>query len=298
MARVIASWAVYPAMMIATLATGVVALARGWSPFVTIAAVTVAAAAIIVLLERWLPYERDWQRSHGDFRTDVCHAFITGALVEPIRVVSMAAIAAGAVWLAARIGSPLWPHAWPLYLELPLALVVAELGGYWGHRLQHQTRLWRFHAVHHSVTRLYWLNAMRIHPGDHLIAMTLSMFPLALLGAGEEVLTLFALYAGVHMLLQHSNIDARLGPLNWIFSMTEVHRWHHASSFSVMNCNYGTILLLWDVIFGTRYFPADRAVGARDVEGLVDMPDYPKGYWGQIASPFRRALWHSVEPAE
>jgi ornithine lipid hydroxylase len=103
------------------------------------------------------------------------------------------------------------------------------------------------------------------------------------------VLLLFATFSGAHMLMQHANVDVRLGPLNWIFSMNEVHRWHHSRIIAEQNANYGGVLLVWDVIFGTRFHPADREPPV-DV-GLHGLRDFPTGYLEQLASPFRRALW-------
>ena len=50
----------------------------------------------------------------------------------------------------------------------------------------------------------------------------------SLLGCPESVIMLFALFDAVFGMLQHCNIDVRLGPLNRIFSMAEPHRWHHS----------------------------------------------------------------------
>ena len=39
----------------------------------------------------------------------------------------------------------------PLGLRIPAAMIVGEIGFYWGHRWSHEfPLLWRFHAVHHS----------------------------------------------------------------------------------------------------------------------------------------------------
>ena len=50
------------------------------------------------------------------------------------------------------------------------------------------------------------------------------------------------------------------------------------------NANYGANLILWDVVFGTRKLPADRQHPA--ALGLEAMPDFPRSWLGQLASPF------------
>ena len=55
----------------------------------------------------------------------------------------------------------------PLWLRATLALVVGELGYYWGRRLSHEIPfLWRFHAVHHSAREMDFLVSSRGHPVD------------------------------------------------------------------------------------------------------------------------------------
>jgi sterol desaturase/sphingolipid hydroxylase (fatty acid hydroxylase superfamily) len=283
------SWLAYPAVMIASTAAAVVGLGRGVPAQVALPAVSIGAAAAIILLEHLIPYQKLWLRSHGDLRTDICHLVISGTATETVRAGMLVGVALGADGLSKTLGATIWPTSWPLALQVVLALVLSELGGYWVHRIQHETRLWRLHAVHHSAPRLYFLNAMRIHPLDMLFGVTLSVLPLALLGAGERVMAVFAVIVSVHMMMQHANIDVRMGWANVIVSMAEVHRWHHSRVVDEANANYGTVLLIWDSVFGTRKVPQDR-MPPIDI-GLPDMPEFPSGYFAQLASPLNAALW-------
>jgi sterol desaturase/sphingolipid hydroxylase (fatty acid hydroxylase superfamily) len=111
--------------------------------------------------------------------------------------------------------------------------------------------------------------------------------PLVALGCPEEVFFLFALFDAVFGMLQHANIDFRLGPLNWIFSMAEPHRWHHSRTLVEANSNYGSNLILWDHVFGTFFMPTEREP-PREI-GIADMPHFPAGYLAHLAAPFRWA---------
>jgi sterol desaturase/sphingolipid hydroxylase (fatty acid hydroxylase superfamily) len=156
------------------------------------------------------------------------------------------------------------------------------------HRWQHgYDALWRFHAVHHSAPRLYWLNAARFHPLDLGLLYLVGYVPLVLLGCPGDVILLFSLFDAVLGMFQHSNVDVRLGALNWIFSMAEPHRWHHSRTLAEANTNFGSNLLVWDLAFGTFFLPRDREPPA--AIGIADMPRFPTGYLAQLAAPFRWA---------
>lgn len=55
---------------------------------------------------------------------------------------------------------------------------------------------------------------------------------------------------------QHANLPLRNGWLNYVFSMDEVHQWHHSSKPGEGGSNFGRSIVLWDQVFGTfRYQP-------------------------------------------
>ncbi len=251
----------------------------------------------IACLEALLPHALKWQEPHGDRRTDALHfgvsLLISAAIMRTLRAFAPPLLGGSlAVHLCPHgLGSRLWPgllwpHGLPLPVQLVLALILAEFGGYLSHRLMHTLpRLWPFHAVHHSAQRLYFINASRNHPVDMAISVFATLFPLAMLGMGETAFALFSVFTSTHLLLQHSNIAQRTGPLNWILATAEVHRWHHSRKRPESDANYGQVLLIWDVLFNTRRVPSHRkppiAVGFEGDES------YPHSYIDQLSEPFR-----------
>ncbi len=188
--------------------------------------------------------------------------------------------------LSIWFGSPLWPTAWPLAAQLVLALVVVEFFQYWTHRFEHEWDwLWRIHATHHSVPRLYWLNALRFHFLDTGLINLGFIAPLVALGAPAPVFTLWIIASSVHGICQHANMQIRCGPLNWIFSMAELHRWHHSRLVRESNTNYGQNIILWDIVFGTRFLPSDRKP-PEDI-GIANLSAFPMTWWAQLLSPLR-----------
>ena len=287
--RTLLAWTIFPVTLGAAVAVTLWLMGRGVEPAVAFLGPVATAYFLLLFLERVVPFHVSWQRSRGDVKVDLGHMVVSGGLtIEVLRPLMLALGVALGGWLSDAIGAPFWPRDWNLVAQLVLALVVGEFFMYWVHRLGHDVPwLWRFHAMHHSAPRLYFLNAVRFHPVDLAISHYAPWVPLVILGADARVLALFVLVSAVHGLFQHTNIPIRCGPLNWFFSMAELHRWHHSRLVEESNNNFGQNLIVWDVVFGTRFLPKDREP-PEDI-GIAEMPDFPMDYVGQVLSP---VTWH------
>ena len=283
MRRVI-SWFLFPATVCAIVGGSAAALARGVSPGSVATLATIASILVVAIFERIQPFRVEWNRSKGDLLTDALYIptyLGVNGLIEPF--VRGATVVVG-VALSEAVGVGLWPGEWAILGQLALACVVVEAFDYWPHRLLHEIpALWRFHAVHHNPKRIYWMNATRSHPVEIVFRGIVNVIPLALLGAGPEVIALIAVTNAVLGMYQHANIDFELGPLSWIFSVGEMHRWHHSIQVEEANANYGSNFLFWDVVFGTRFRDTTRS--GPDEIGIAD--DYlPREWWRQLGAPF------------
>ncbi len=286
------AWTIFPVLLTAAIMSGIALIESGTEPFQATLTVLVPAIMLLVILARYFPYEERWNRSHGDAPVDTAHFFTFSAanvVTTPFMQFMGTLAAAG---LTTFFGADLWPVQWPLLGQLALALVIGEFVQYWVHRLEHEWDfLWRFHATHHSAPRLYWLNAARFHFFD-IVLNGLYVVPLVALGAPLEVFALWLLFTTLFGVFQHSNLKVRLGPLNYLFSMAELHRWHHSKQVIESNTNYGQNLAIWDVVFGTRFLPADREPPT-DI-GMTGLSAFPMTYLGQLASPLR---WNAIKAA-
>jgi len=284
--RHFASWALFPALLTAAIGGSAWALEHGAAGSTVIGVVSVACILVVVIAERLLPFRRDWNRSQGDLAVDAAYLPMTAgvnAAIEPVVAGVGALIGAS---LSAALGGGLWPTHWPLLVQVGAACVVAELFDYWAHRVMHENEwLWRFHATHHSAPRLYWLNATRAHPCEMLFRGTVGMLPMSILGAGESVFIMLAVVNVSVGLFQHANIDFHLGPLSWIFSIGELHRWHHSTMIAEANRNYGNNFIFWDAVFGTRFYPSDRHCPS--ALGIGAQGAFPRTLAAQLAAPFR-----------
>lgn len=243
-------------------------------------ALFVGALALSFMTEYGLPYEPQWNRAQGDRWRDLLHALVN----ESLNALGLLALPALAGWLSM---GQLWPQAWPLWLQLLLAIVIADCGITLTHYLSHRWHwLWRLHAVHHSVQRMYGFNGLMKHPLHQAVEASAGLLPLLLLGIPQSVATLLAFAIAIQLLLQHSNVDMRLGPLRWIFAWAPVHRFHHMKYGRAGDVNFGLFFTLWDWLLGTAFHTDQYRMGSGDL-GIGSRADFPVDYLGQLLDPLQ-----------
>ena len=289
---------IFPLILGGGIAFSITSMNAGDNEALAVLPPLIYAYVAIAILERVFFWRTEWLHSNGDLKVDIGHFFVSGiftnqALASPATALSVVL----ATWLADLTGGSFWPTHLSLWIQLPIALVFGEFFLYWVHRLTHEVDfLWRFHAVHHSAPRLYFFNAVRFHPVDLAVSAFAPLIPLVIIGADARIIALHGMVSAVHGLFQHANLKLKLGPLNWFFSMAELHRWHHSRNLEEANTNFGQNLIVWDIVFGTRFLPKDREPPSEI--GLAGLPTFPMDYWGQLLSPIRwKAIRASSEAA-
>ncbi len=252
--------------------------------------VLLASAMVVIALERWWPHARAWQGDQGDAATDVLH-LVGNVVVSQVSV-------AGFVALRSFRGEKLilWPSHTSMALQIVLATLLVDLGLYAVHRASHGIGfLWKLHAIHHSPRRVYWVNGQRRHLVHELMEGTPALIVLLSLGAPPSAYACAIAIVTVHLMLQHGNVDYRVGPLRHVFAVAELHRWHHQRLWRDVQGNYGAILSIWDRAFGTALLKQGDA--PLDV-GMDDEPDLPTDWAGQQMWPFRRRRAREVGSQE
>ena len=188
-------------------------------------------------------------------------------------------------------------ESWPVLARIVLAVVITDFLYYCKHALNHRVgTLWHFHAVHHSQRELNALTDRRQHIVEHLLTQVLVFLPL--IAMGLKPLALMAAGAALwwQTLLVHGNIRTNFGPVGWLIVSPQFHRVHHSIEVRHWDKNYGSILTVWDRLFGTMYHGLDEypATGVRDV--YFAPPDTFKPHaWladmgRQVLYPFRKIL--------
>ncbi len=282
----ILAWLYAPVFWVGFIGLGLWLVTVGASPWLL--AVFMVAIGVSFIAELGLPYEPQWNRPLGDRRRDILHALVN----ESLNALGLLMLPLLTAWLAIE-GA--WPRAWGLWAQLLLAIVIADAGITLMHYASHRIgALWRLHAVHHSVQRLYGFNGLMKHPLHQMLEATAGLLPLILLGIPVEVAMLLALAIAVQLLLQHSNVDMRLGPLRWVFAWAPVHRFHHMKYGRAGDVNFGLFFNLWDWLLGTAFYTEEYRMGEGDL-GIGSRPDFPVGYVEQLREPFS-AVRLSKEP--
>lgn len=278
LARRLARYGYAPLMLIGIDGAAIALTGAGaskWSALVLLG----AAIALSYVVERLIPYRAEWNHDQGDSWRDRVHAAVNESLIL-ISVLAIPAIAS-----VNPLGSQ-WPDSLPFWVQVLLAVLIADFGITTVHLASHKVGvLWRFHAVHHSVTRFYGLNGLMKHPLHQTIEMTAGVVPLILLGLPVDVASALAVAVAVQLLLQHSNADYRIGPLKYVLALNEGHRFHHLKWAGIGDVNFGLFTLVWDHLFGTFSYDAGRRFDSTQL-GMAAKPDYPRGYVRQLTYPF------------
>jgi sterol desaturase/sphingolipid hydroxylase (fatty acid hydroxylase superfamily) len=178
------------------------------------------------------------------------------ARASGVAAVSVGGVAVAATWASRTTTDRMWKLR--LVDDLgagPAALALAVLGWdfiyYWNHRLMHESRyMWAIHVVHHSSEHYNLSTALR-QPVADAFGTFVPYGSLALLGVRPE---LISSARGINLLYQywiHTDTIRRLGPLEQVLNTPSHHRVHHGSNRQYLDRNHGSILIIWDRLFGT-----------------------------------------------
>lgn len=199
-----------------------------------------------------------------------------GIMHEATLFFSETALLVGYEWLYQY---RLFDLEWDSSISWWAALVLVDFVYYWVHRANHEINLlWAAHQVHHSSEDYTLPTGLRLSMFQRLTYFGFYQ-PLALLGLP---VTSVMVHLGLNYLFQfwvHNEAVRKMGPLEWVFNTPSHHRVHHGANKWCLDKNYGSLLIVWDRLFGT--FQEERD-DEEIVYGLVEQPQFLNGVWHEL----------------
>jgi len=206
-------------------------------------------------------------------------------LVMPILAVAMATIANDKGWgLLTFIDLPLW-------VEIPLAIVILDMCVYLQHWASHKIPiLWRFHQVHHADRDIDVTTGLRFHPIEILFSMTYKLLLVIALGPAVVAVLIFEVTLNASAMFNHSNVRLPIALdkiLRKVIVTPDMHRVHHSVIRLETDSNYGFFLSVWDRLY--RTYIAQPRDGHDDMKiGLLAYQTYePASIAWSLLLPFK-----------
>lgn len=157
-----------------------------------------------------------------------------------------------------------------------VGVLVGDFFAYWFHRIQHKY-LWRFHAVHHSISDMSAVNSYH-HITESLFNTLIISIPVSLIaidyGPTHWVINALIWFQVVFL---HSPATINFGSFRMIVADNRYHRIHHSIEPRHFDKNFAITFSFWDRLFGTAH--------------KVDPGEWPSVGLSQIAQPQNLREW-------
>ncbi len=207
------------------------------------------------LLEGLMPF---FQNRQGRLK----HA-LPNLTVAALNTLLSSSLTVGALTILTYV-QPYWQGLKGLGLnEMLVSVLLVLCYDFWmyiWHRLNHQIAfLWRFHRFHHADALMDVTTGVRFHPIEIMLSEIMRLPVCALLGIGAPEILLYNLLSFPIILLHHSNValsHTLEKGLAYIIPTPALHRVHHSIKKEEADTNYGSMLSLWDRLFGSLRQPS------------------------------------------
>jgi sterol desaturase/sphingolipid hydroxylase (fatty acid hydroxylase superfamily) len=252
--------------------------------------------AICMPMERWRPVER-WPDSKA-VMTDIFYTLISRVGILPL--VGFVGFYEVQVTLNGWLTDhgyvpPTVERLLPALLGHPVLVFVVyavtlDFCDYWRHRLSHRFAWWyALHSLHHAQIQMTFWSDDRNHLLDDFLGALWFGVVALLIGVPPLQFPLLVLLLRLLESFSHANVRLSYGWLGErVLISPRFHRAHHGVlAAGQRSCNYGAILPVWDVVFGTADFSRDY-VRTGDPSAPDEMAS--GGYLQQQVAGLRRLL--------
>lgn len=226
----------------------------------------IATYAICLPLERWRPIEH-WPDNKAVL-TDMFYTVLSRVGVLP--VVSFVLFYQVQADLTAFIIDHGWvpptlEMAFPGLIGHPVLTFLAyaailDCADYWRHRLSHRFGWWwALHSLHHAQRQLTFWSDDRNHLLDDFISAIWFGAIALVIGVPPLQFPMLVLVLRFIESLSHANARIWFGRIGErLIVSPRFHRAHHGIlAAGQRSCNYGAVLPIWDMLFGTADFNRD-----------------------------------------
>ena len=225
--------------------------------FLGVFAIVAVCEALAPRRARTLPRRARWPNNVGIVVLNTLVLYAVLRVVFPAAAVGVALAAEARGWgLLNAVGAPIW-------LAVPLAVVLLDLAIYLQHVMVHAVpALWRLHRMHHADLDFDVTTGTRFHPLEILLSMLIKLTVVAALGPPAVAVLIFEVLLNASSMFNHGNlaIPRRVDRvLRWLVVTPDMHRVHHSVVVAETNSNFGFTLPWWDRLFGT--YRAQPAAG-------------------------------------
>lgn len=234
------------------------------------AGLVLAAVALLLVLEAIQPSRGARPRRR---RARWGLNLLLGALgVGMSRALSVIGPVAAAVWAQSEGIGLFNAVAAPPLAAFIAAMALVDLAVYAQHRALHEhPLLWRLHRVHHTDTTLDVSTAWRFHPFELAVSMAWKAAVAIAVAAPPEAVVAYEVTLALAALFTHA--DIRLSPgfdrvLRLVIATPAVHERHHGVAQADHTANYGSVLTLWDRLFGSWRAPAPEGLDRLGLDGV------------------------------
>lgn len=169
----------------------------------------------------------------------------------------------------------------PLWLYIPVAVLVVSFTAYWAHRLMHRIPLlWHIHKIHHSAQNLNWSSVYHKHLLENLLQTPFHV--MAVLFLGTNLVAPFGIIFKLIDIWGHSNVrNDAFAKLTYVLSTPQAHRIHHSIDPKHYDTNFGNTFMIWDHVFGTFHYDPENPPTAYGVTENI-----PTSFIKQQVLPF------------
>ena len=129
---------------------------------------------------------------------------------------------------------------------------------YWMHRFLHTKFMYRFHALHHRNTDIGPWSGLSMHPVEHAFYFGSVLVHFAI--ASHPLHVIFHLFFyGLYAITTHTGFEGLL-----FKNKKRLHlgNFHHQIHHRYFECNYGTLDVPWDILFGSWHDGTDAGKAA------------------------------------